>query len=159
VGGVIIALSGLFWYTTAGTYTARELEIIGLITGTVIFVMGLLIGWPTGSSRTPSEEKKGNDIEKLRKAVSIRPDKAEFWNALSCRLIAMEYFDEAITDAKKAVELEPNSAPFWTTLGEAYQAAGNAEGATKAFQKSIAIDPNQGNLINKLREPGTNNNA
>jgi tetratricopeptide (TPR) repeat protein len=88
-------------------------------------------------------------LEYIEKAVEIRDDHAESWNAYGAILAALKQNEKAIEQWKKAVKLKPDFAGAYSNMGNAYWELNDFKNAQKACEKAVKYAPEDtGGLIN-----------
>jgi serine/threonine protein kinase/Tfp pilus assembly protein PilF len=85
-----------------------------------------------------------------QKALSLDPDLAEAYRALSRLYSVQGKTEEAIKAAERAVEANPNYAEAWRLLGNWYMGARRYSEAEKAFLKVMEVKPTESGLFTGL---------
>lgn len=91
--------------------------------------------------------------ENVRKAISLKPEQASYWAALSDVVLwqALRTYKtsdegkfaimEAETDARTAIRLDSGCSDCWVSLGNSLMARERCEDAESAYQKAIELSP------------------
>ena len=80
-------------------------------------------------------------IATLRKAIQANPSHAMAHNVLSRALIALDQFDEALSEAQQGAQLDPLSVLNQSGIGEVYYYGREYEKSVRAYQIAQEIDP------------------
>jgi tetratricopeptide (TPR) repeat protein len=80
-------------------------------------------------------------IKFIKKAIAVKNDFAESWNAYAVMLAQMEKGKEAIEKWKKAIELKPNFPEAWSNLGNTYWELDQFKESLDACSKAIELKP------------------
>lgn len=80
-------------------------------------------------------------IQRLRRAVAMRPRHAPWHRDLARALTLVARFDQALTPARRAVQLEPDSAEAHALLGEILHSLRRRDQAVAALRKALEIEP------------------
>ncbi len=95
--------------------------------------------------------KKYNEaIEAYRKAISIKPDCASFYNDLGNALQEQGNYADALKEYNKAIELKPDYAVAYNNMGNVFNKDDNFDAAVKAYKKAIKFNPNFSQAFNNL---------
>ena len=93
-----------------------------------------------------------------RRALALRPDRAEAHVNLGNILQAQRQFDESIACYRRALSLKPGDVEAFSNLGNALRSSGRLDEAIAAFQTCVALQPNfyaaHCNLGNALKDVG-----
>lgn len=84
------------------------------------------------------------------KAVSIRPDVAEYHYNLAKVLHSLNQSDEAVARYRKALELKPGLFQAYNNLGVVLLAQNKPDEAVEAFTNALAIKPDYPEIYNNL---------
>jgi tetratricopeptide (TPR) repeat protein len=97
-------------------------------------------------STDPADKKQlyTSAIQDIKKAISIKPTVAGYYNNLADAQAKTGDTQGAIDSFTKAAQNDPqNAAMYYFNLGAVLTNAGKSEEANAAFDKSIAADPNK----------------
>lgn len=108
------------------------------------------------------EFQRGNHelgLERLGRAVELRPDHAGMWSNLGNMLKMQGGLDRAEEAYRRAIELAPDLADAHCNLGVVRRSRGDKAGAVEAFERALDLDPthvetlhNLGNLFTSTRQ-------
>ena len=99
------------------------------------------------------DRQAGKDIEaveRLRDAVSMRPDHPAIHVELAGALMSLGHLEEAAASAGTAADLAPGDIGTWMTLGMIRYAQSDRGGAQEAFTRAVACDPRHPQACNNL---------
>ena len=88
------------------------------------------------------QHKYGEAIVEFRKAIRLKPDRAETHDSLGFALSMQDKDDEAIVEYQKALKINPKSADTHNNLGVSLSKKGRGEEATIEFLRALEINPN-----------------
>lgn len=100
-----------------------------------------------------SERQAGKDaeaVQRLRDAVSMRPDHPALHVELAGALMSLGRLDEAASSAGTATDLAPGDIGTWMTLGMIRYAQSDRTAAQEAFSRAVACDPRHPQACNNL---------
>ena len=123
--------------------------IVGFLGGVVFNAYKSGAGFNVSASRLSDQASQKKDISNkvaqeindLKKGVSLNPENVEALIRLGNLYFDTEQPKKAIMAYNKALELDPNNPNVMTDLGVMYRRKGQPSEAIKAFDKAIKIDP------------------
>ncbi|PYV94806.1 MAG: hypothetical protein DMG89_24115 [Acidobacteria bacterium] len=83
--------------------------------------------------------------QKLRRAITVEPDRPDLPGLLGLVLDAKKEYKEAESFHQRALKLAPRSAGLWNNFGNHHLARGNNEQARKAFVQVLSLAPQHPN--------------
>jgi len=98
-------------------------------------------GWNNWGNALLKLDKPDDAIEKLKKALNIKPDYVEAWNNWGNALLKLDKPDDAIEKLKKALNIKPDYAEAWNNWGSALVSLGRFEEAALQFKRALKIKP------------------
>jgi len=111
--------------------------------------MGIILG---------REGRSREAVEYFRKAIAMRPARAEAYAYLGRELLKSGATHEAVRPLERAVRLNPQMEEAQADLGVALMAQGNLEGAREHMEEALRLDPidadSQSNLCTVLQYMG-----
>jgi tetratricopeptide (TPR) repeat protein len=96
------------------------------------------------------QQRFGDAIVFLRRAVALVPESAFTHVNLACALVEREKFEEAIRAAKKAIKLEPAAVSPYLVMGGTYSRMGDHEAAISAFREGLDAQPDHAGCLISL---------
>jgi len=103
-----------------------------------------------------SKEDK-DAVVSFDKALELRPDNQQAWNARGLFLNMLRREEEAIASFDKALELKPDDHETWSNRGDSLSALGRKEEAIASFDKALELKSDynpawkrRGNLLSDL---------
>ena len=89
------------------------------------------------------QEAKVKGIAAFEKAIELKSDYAEAWQALASAYFWIKEYDQAITAAKQYTRLAPRDWDGWSNLGLYYAETESYPEAIDAWQKAEKVAPDQ----------------
>ena len=87
------------------------------------------------------QQRPGEALPMLERAVALRPEEPEFHNNLGLVLAALDRNEDAARAHRAALALKSDHAGAWNNLGLALHACMDLEGAIEAFRRALALAP------------------
>ena len=81
----------------------------------------------------------GKAVDILRRAITLKPDSAEYRAELAKQLIASKQPAQAAENARLALELQPTNLPILNTLGTVFSHAGEHREAVCIYEKAAKL--------------------
>jgi spermidine synthase len=92
----------------------------------------------------------GEEIEALKKAISLNPSYFEGYMELGAILGSQRRFEESITQYSGALKINPDSAEAHNNIGNALVNYGKNEKAIEHFSRALQIHPDSAEIYNNL---------
>jgi tetratricopeptide (TPR) repeat protein len=108
------------------------------------YMLGLVYG-----SKSRGEGSTSAAIEAARefeRAISLKPDEAEFHHRLGVALLELRQYEESAASLSRALELDPDRTSAHLPLVKALHASGNTDEALRVLGKWLARRPAEGEI-------------
>jgi tetratricopeptide (TPR) repeat protein len=111
----------------------------------------------TAVAPSNSGERLDTALQNCERAIALKPDYPEAYNARGNILLRLMRNDDAVTSFDKAIELKPDYPQAYNSRGNALQALRRFEDAVESYDTAIALKPdyaaaysNRGNALQSL---------